>query len=126
MKHPVILLALPLAAACAQVESNPPPTEPAVRVVGAADSCIQLRSVSRTLVRDDRTIDFEMTGSRVYRNTLPGGCPGLGSERAFTYSTTTSQLCRSDIIYVREMIGTEPQRGAGCGLGDFVPVEYVR
>jgi hypothetical protein len=126
MKHLGILLALPLAAACTQVNRNPAPTEPAARVVGKADSCIQLRTVSRTLVRDDRTIDFEAGANRVYRNTLPNPCPGLGSERVFTYSTSTSQLCRSDLIYVREMIGTEPQRGAGCPLGDFVPVEYIR
>lgn len=76
-------------------------------------------------MRSDQIIDFEMQGSDVYRATLPSRCPGLGFERAFTYETSIDQLCGADIIYVLMNVGGVPQRGAGCGLGSFVPVEYV-
>ena len=67
-----------------------------------------------------------MAGGKVYRNTLPLTCPRLGFQEAFTYSTSISQLCNTEIIYVLENLGGELRRGAGCGLGKFVPVEYVK
>ena len=66
-----------------------------------------------------------MNGNRVYRNTLPNTCPRLGFEEAFTYETSLTQLCSTDIIYVLENFGGDLRRGAGCGLGEFIPVEYV-
>ena len=39
--------------------------------VGEPISCINPRLIRSTHVRDDQTIDFEMTGNTVYRNTLP-------------------------------------------------------
>jgi hypothetical protein len=71
-------------------------------------------------VRDDRTIDFRVTGGRHYRNTLPYRCPELGFERRFAYTLRTSQLCSTDIITV---LHSDGPRGASCGLGEFVPVE---
>lgn len=114
-------------AACAPVESDEAFVSdgPAVRVVGEAQSCVTITQIRSSKVRDDRTIDFEMTGDKVYRNTLPRSCPRLGFEEAFTYSTSLSRLCNTEIIYVLETVGGDVRRGAGCGLGDFVPVEYI-
>ncbi len=67
-----------------------------------------------------------MQGGKVYRNILKSNCPGLGMDRAITYETSIDQLCSPQIIYVLQNIGGRPQRGAGCSLGQFVPVEYVR
>ena len=75
------------------------------------------------LIRDDWTIDFMAGGKRVYRNTLPNRCPGLRAANAFSYETSLTQLCDTDIIYVLNTVGGSLQRGAGCGLGEFVPVE---
>lgn len=101
------------------------PVAPAAAVVGSPQSCIPLARVRESKVRDDWTIDFIASGGRVWRNTLTGRCPGLRSENAFTYETSLSQLCSTDIIYV---LRTTPglQRGAGCGLGQFVPVRLLR
>lgn len=93
------------------------------RATGEPVSCVPLRQIRQTQVRDDRTIDFEMTGGQVYRNVLPHECNGLGFEEAFSYSTSLSQLCSTDIITVI------PRGGAGipgpsCGLGKFQPIEY--
>ena len=123
----VVLAALALPACTQQdAESAPSSKVPAARVVGDLVSCVSLSQIRSSRVHDDRTIDFEMTGGRVYRNTLPNRCPGLGAEEAFTYETSLSQLCKVDIIYVLDRSGGGVRRGAGCGLGDFVPVELEK
>ncbi|UAJ11275.1 hypothetical protein [Polymorphobacter megasporae] len=83
-------------------------------------SCVQLNRVREARVVDDRTIDFYLSDREVLRNTLPNSCPQLGFERAFSYSTSLSQLCSVDIITVI-IQGGGPSRGASCGLGPFVP-----
>lgn len=102
------------------------PAPPAAKVVGAAVDCVPLPQLRESRVRDDSTIDFVGTGKRAWRNTLPASCPGLGSERRFSYETSLSQLCSTDIIYVLQYYGDKLQRGAGCGLGKFVPVELAK
>lgn len=100
---------------------------PAVRVTGPDQSCIPLTHFNETRVRDGRTIDFlSPTGHRGWRNVLPQSCPGLGFERAFSYKTSLSQLCSTDIIYVLERTGGDLRPGAGCGLGSFTPIELIR
>lgn len=93
------------------------------RAVGEAESCIPLRSIRNTRVRDDRTIDFYMNGRRIYRNTLPQDCGGLGFDRAFSYRTSLSQLCSTDIITVLPQPITNSIPGPSCGLGEFTPIE---
>ena len=121
-------LALALAASCAPPEPvqelSLAAIEPGVRVIGEGQTCINRSLIRNTDVRNDRVIDFEMRGGEVYRNVLPGDCPGLDLEDAFTYDTEINQLCSSEIIYVLRNFGGRLQRGAGCGLGQFVPVEY--
>src|SRR3546814_6700287 len=41
-----------------------------LRPVGEAVDCIYRPSIQHTEVRNDRTIDFHMNGSKIYRNTL--------------------------------------------------------
>ncbi len=123
--------ALPLLAiACAPTprptEANPAAGAPAVTVLGEGQNCIMRDRVRQTVVRNDRVIDFEMNGGKVYRSTLPNRCPGLGLDRAITYETSINQLCTNQIVYSLQNIGGMPQRGAGCSLGEFVPVEYVK
>jgi hypothetical protein len=98
---------------------------PAATVLGEGQNCIDRSQIRQSVVRSDRVIDFEMVGSRVYRSTLPTRCPALGIERAITYETSINQLCTQDIVYVLQNLGGRLQRGAGCGLGPFVPVEYA-
>lgn len=90
---------------------------------GEAVTCIPIRSIRSTNVRDDRTIDFIMNGRKLYRNTLPNSCPSLGFEKRFSYQTSISQLCSVDIITVLWNAGPGLQPGASCGLGKFQPME---
>ncbi|MFA5969773.1 MAG: hypothetical protein WC816_11105 [Sphingomonas sp.] len=88
--------------------------------VGKPVSCIPLTSIDTTRVHGDWVIDFHMRDRKVFRNTLPAACPGLGFEERFGYQTSLSQLCSTDIITV---LYTSPlQRGASCGLGEFQQV----
>ncbi|WP_156842647.1 DUF6491 family protein [Novosphingobium aquimarinum] len=122
------VLAIAGLSACAQSDtrSASKPVAPAAQVVGEPVDCLQLTSFRSTQIRDDRTIDFMGTGDKVWRNTLPNSCPGLKSADAFTYETSLSQLCNVDIITVLNNFGGRPQRGAGCGLGTFVPVKLAK
>ncbi|MBN8841523.1 MAG: hypothetical protein J0I25_15145 [Sphingomonadales bacterium] len=91
---------------------------------GKAQSCVSITSLRESLVRNDRVIDFRISGDRYYRVTLPQSCPGLGSERRFAYATSLSQLCSTDIITV--LYQNPPMRGASCGLGEFQPVKIAK
>lgn len=125
-----LLAAVPLAlVGCAASQSDSPDRNaraPVVKVVGDAQSCIPRSQIRQSQVRSDQIIDFEMRGGDVYRVTMPTRCPGLGFERAFAFETSIDQMCGADIIYVLMNVGGVPQRGAGCGLAPFVPVEYVK
>ena len=98
---------------------------PAATPAGPAVSCIPLVGIRESQVRDDWTIDFRTAGNRWYRNTLPYRCNGLGFERAFSYATSLSQLCNTDIITVIATGGGGGSRGS-CGLGSFQPVELAK
>ena len=98
---------------------------PVVASAGAPQSCIPIIGIQQSIVRDDRTIDFIMRGKTAYRNVLPNSCPELGFERAFSYETSLSELCSTDIITVFRN-GGGLRRGASCGLGQFQPVSGLR
>ncbi|HKT86526.1 MAG TPA: hypothetical protein VJQ77_10625 [Novosphingobium sp.] len=113
--------------ACTQGEARQtPPVQPAAEAIGPELDCLQVTQFSNTRIRDDRTIDFfGGAGSKVWRVTLPNSCPGLKSADSFTYETSLTQLCRQDIIYPLHRYGSSLQRGAGCGMGSFVPVKLA-
>lgn len=112
--------------ALAQSDAPKKSRVPAAEVTGEPVSCINLSQIRSSQVRDDRTIDFMLSGGKVYRNELPYQCGGLGFERAFTYSTSLTQLCNVDIITVLQNFGGRLNRGASCGLGEFTPVKLVK
>jgi hypothetical protein len=123
MKHALSMLTL--AGTILLIASPSPAKEDkdawkAAKPVGKAQSCIPIRQISESRVRDDQTIDFYMVGKKVYRNTLPNSCPRLGFEQRFSYKTSLSQLCSTDIITVLSSPGITPD--GSCGLGAFQPV----
>ena len=120
----IAAVALPVAACAVENEGDRQSRirAPAIEVAGEPVSCIQTNLIRNTVVHDDYTIDFEMAGDRVYRNTLPNRCYSLGFEERFAHSSSTGQLCSVDTITVLYSNGS---RGAGCGLGEFLPVRYV-
>ncbi len=111
-----IAVLLGLAGAADARTRGVPPVTPA----GKPESCSPLTSIRESRVRSDQVIDFYMRGGKVYRNTLPNTCPQLGFEERFSYATSLSQLCSTDIITVLQSPGAG--RGVSCGLGQFQPV----
>ena len=116
---------LPFVVGSCTAEEARPPVTPAATLLGAPESCVPLNQLGQSLVRDDWTIDFVADNGRVWRNSLSHRCPGLKVNHAFTYETSLSQLCSTDIIYVLESTD-RLRRGAACGLGAFVPVKLER
>ena len=114
--------ALILAALVGPATGRPlkPEEEAKIHPSGPPVACVQINAIRDTRVRDDSTIDFYMSGNRVYRNTLPHSCPELGFEERFSYETSLSQLCNVDIITV--LRDNPLSRGASCGLGQFQPI----
>jgi hypothetical protein len=92
---------------------------PAAAPIGEPVNCVQTNLIRQTRVHNDSVIDFELTNGRVYRNTLPQSCPGLGFEERFAYKTSINQLCSVDTITVLRSGGSGPT----CGLGAFQPVD---
>jgi len=119
MSRAAIATVLTLAAAPALAGDRP---VPAVFPVGKPVDCITIIGL-RSHVRSDDVIDFT-AGRRAWRNTLPQSCPSLGFEGRFSYSTSLSQLCSSDIVTVLQGSGT--QSGPSCGLGKFQPIERTK
>ena len=103
----------------AVIAAAAPDAAPGKPVAGRA--CIDLQRIRESRVRSDKVIDFVMVDGQILRSRLPYGCPQLGFERAFTYATSLSQLCSTDIITVIVQ-GGGPSRGASCGLGEFSPI----
>lgn len=119
MKSALLILAATIAAPALAATQ---PVAPAWAPAGPAVNCIQTNQIRSTRVIDDSTIDFDMGGGRLFRNHLPNRCPGLNSNRAFSYSPTGNQLCNVHTITVIQQ-GGGPSRGATCGLGQFTPMQ---
>ena len=117
-----LLFALAAVAAAAPVTASEKGI-PAATPTGNPVDCVQLNQVRQTHVRSDQVIDFELTGKRMYRNTLDGACPPLGFEERFAYSVSNGQLCSTDTITVLQSTGG---RGPTCGLSKFQPVSLAK
>jgi hypothetical protein len=98
--------------------------EKAAETVGAVRACLGNSSIIGRIAEDERTIRFETSGGRVYRNRLSGRCPGLSQAAqgfgALAFELHGDQLCRGDLLRV-----VDPSRGGAlntapaCPLGPF-------
>ncbi len=99
----------------------PAPSNYAEAAAASDQNCVLLQNIRETRVVSDSVIDFYLRDGKVLRNTLPNRCPNLGFERAFTYSTSISQLCSVDVVTVINQ-GAGNRLGASCGLGKFTAI----
>lgn len=90
---------------------------------GPPVNCITTHQIRSMRIINDQTIDFEMTGNRVFRNNLPFRCPGLSFNQAIRHNSRTSQLCSVNSITVLTP-GRGPN-GPTCALGQFQPLKRV-
>jgi hypothetical protein len=91
---------------------------------GKPVSCLSLTQIRETHVRSDRVIDFVVGGRKVYRNTLPHDCPGLGFEGRYIHRASMNEICSLDTITVLRTDFRD--QGPTCGLGEFQPVTLAR
>lgn len=97
-----------------------------VEKIGEPKSCIRLSQIRSTDVIDNQTIDFKMRGGDIYRNRLPNSCSRLGYEKAFSYATSQTQLCKVDIIHVLNQSAGHLETQAACGLGEFQQIKKTK
>ena len=108
---------------------------PAREAVGDTRDCIDLSRVAGRSGEGPQAIRFEMLGGQVYRNELPGRCPGLrGQADGFAALAFElhggDRLCRGDRVRVVDSAGGSLGRGyrmaIPCQLGEFHLVEDRR
>ncbi|RDS76389.1 hypothetical protein DL238_01360 [Alteriqipengyuania lutimaris] len=130
MKRVAALFGLMPLASCAPVGETGPTYAQAnedtnIRVTGEAVSCLSASRIRSSRVIGDGVIDFHVTGGDTYRNHLRSDCPALRRNDAITYEVRGGELCRGEIVYAVDNYGGQLERGPGCGLGEFTPIEYV-
>lgn len=115
----ILLIALPLRAA--ERERPSPERLEDYRATGRFQNCVSRFRIDDIEVLNDYVILFHMTNRKVFKNELPYRCFGLGRERRFAYTLTSSLLCDDDIITV---FSTSPFTQS-CGLGEFEELEEI-
>ncbi len=90
---------------------------------GQTENCLGLRSIRQTRVLDDQHILFIMSGGKTYLSKLPRKCSRLGFNESFSYSTSLTKLCNTDIITVIDTGGRFT--GSSCGLGMFEELNEI-
>ena len=125
IKKIACVLSVLMTAGCATEsdQDREPPEELAkYNVTGETEQCLSLTSIRQSKPLDDYNILFETRGNETYLSRLPTRCSGLGFNRAFTYSTSLTKLCNTDIITVIDSNNPSSRRGS-CGLGIFEKLE---
>ncbi|WP_432201215.1 hypothetical protein ACRAQ7_03080 [Erythrobacter sp. W53] len=98
---------------------------PAATAVGETENCVTISRIKRSDIHDERTIDFKLSGGKIYRNIMPQACPSLNKHDAISYDIRGNRLCSPEFIYVLENDAGVLRRGAACTLGQFVPIKYI-
>jgi hypothetical protein len=87
---------------------------------GPPTNCISVQQIRTMRIINDQTIDFEMTGGRVFRNELPMRCSGLSFNTRIRHNSRTSQLCSLNMVTL-DSFGSG-RSGPSCQLGRFQPM----
>ncbi|MGZ8346847.1 MAG: hypothetical protein ACXWUP_07025 [Allosphingosinicella sp.] len=82
-------------------------------------TCVSQRDLLGNRTVGGGAILFQGRGPLVYLNSPRGGCPRLDSGRTLRTITTSTRLCRGDIVTVID--NTSGINYGSCSLDDFVP-----
>ncbi len=95
------------------------------RIAGPPQDCVSQDDLGGNRSYGRRVVLFGgRTDDVVYVNRPAAGCPDLDVGRALKTRTTTTQLCRGDIVTVFDPVsGIEY---GSCGLGKFTPYRRAR
>jgi len=89
---------------------------------GESQNCLMLSAVRDTDALDDYTLLVEASGAAVYLNELNGRCTGLGREGRYVRRSSSSQMCKGDIIRVINSFGATL---GSCSLGAFEKLSEI-
>lgn len=132
MRTIALAAATAILAGCSTAPESPNPRAEQIlqhhlagKVPGPPVACLPTWRSDDMVVVDERTLIFRDSKRRVYRNTIPGGCPGLGwGHNALVFrSLTGSRLCHGEIAQVVDL--TSGILAGTCALGPFVPYTSV-
>lgn len=87
---------------------------------GPPTNCISVQQIRTMRIVNDQTIDFEMTGGRLFRNELPLRCSGLNFNTRIRHNSRTTQLCSLNMVTI-DSFGSG-RSGPSCQLGRFQPM----
>ncbi|MDA0339867.1 MAG: hypothetical protein O2910_08565 [Proteobacteria bacterium] len=83
-------------------------------LTGEMVDCIMPRRIKESIILDNSTVIFRLSGNKYYLNRLTQRCGGLRMQNGFTFNTHGApELCKFDTI-----TGTHP-----CLLGAFERIE---
>jgi len=95
------------------------------RVAGPPQDCVDQRDLGGNKSYGRDVILFSgRSNDVVYVNRLPATCPGLNFGNSLKTRTTTTRLCRGDIVTVFDPVSGIDY--GGCGLGEFTPYQRIR
>lgn len=86
---------------------------------GEPRNCIMMNQIRGTQFVGEKTILYRVSNNLIYRNDPPASCPGLRENSALISQTPMTQMCRGDVLVVRDLV--TGFNGSGCALGAFVP-----
>jgi hypothetical protein len=94
------------------------------RIAGAPQNCVENSLVGGPQIIDNRTLLYNETGRRVWRNDLPEACPGLRDDSHLIVEVYGSQLCQNDRFRAVDFGSHIP--GPYCRFGKFVPYDKTK
>ncbi len=91
---------------------------------GEVDNCLPLRTIDQIKALDERTFLIEVGTNDYWLAELSSSCHG--ADRSFNrlqYTTSTSSLCRNEIITVVD--NSTGFTVGSCGMSDFQKLEKI-
>jgi len=95
------------------------------RIAGPPQDCVDQADLGGNKSYGRGVILFgDRANEVIYVNRPMGGCSDLNAGRALQTQTTTTKLCRGDIVTVFDPVSG--MQFGGCTLGEFTPYRRAR
>jgi hypothetical protein len=116
--------ALALSAAAPGFAIQPDDALEGFRQTGEAVNCVNLRQIRSINAVDESHFLVEMRGGQTYLNETRGRCSGADKRFNYLeYRTSGSQLCRGEIVRVRDQQNSF--MAGSCSFGSFERLEEI-